>query len=113
MQEWKPSKYKEVEASLEKGLKFVEFYTDWCGDCRVMKPIVTAIRDKYVGDDRIEFIKINAEEAQQYKNENSKFKIERIPTHLLIKDGKILNRAIEYIPSSYLEKWITDALGEK
>ena len=38
----------------------LEFYTDWCGYCKKMKPIISDLANDY--KDRVDFYKINADE---------------------------------------------------
>ncbi|WP_371246611.1 thioredoxin family protein [Mycoplasmopsis agassizii] len=108
--QWDWEKWEDVEHQIDKGLVFLEIVTDWCGDCKMMAPTVAKLRAKYIDDQRIKFIKVNAEQANLYKNEKAKFHVKRIPTHLLLQDGKVLNEHIEYCSLDMLDGWVQAAL---
>lgn len=69
------------------GLALLDFYADWCGPCRMVLPLVDEIAserdDLFVG-------KINVNENPDLARE---FGIMSIPTLIVMKDGKIINRA--------------------
>lgn len=65
----------------------VDFYADWCGPCRMVLPIVDEIaaerEDLLVG-------KINVNDNPELARE---FGVISIPTLIVMKDGKIVNRS--------------------
>ena len=68
------------------GVSLLDFYADWCGPCRMVLPLVEEIanerNDLLVG-------KINVNENPDLASE---FGILSIPTLIVMKDGKIINR---------------------
>ena len=68
------------------GLALLDFYADWCGPCRMVLPLVDEIaserEDLFVG-------KINVNENPDLARE---FGIMSIPTLIVMKDGRIINR---------------------
>ncbi len=40
----------------------VDFYTDWCGPCRQLAPILRRLAGRYTGE--MAFVKVNAEENE-------------------------------------------------
>ena len=68
------------------GIALLDFYADWCGPCRMVLPLVDEIAaergDLLVG-------KINVNENPDLAEE---FKVLSIPTLVVMKDGKIVNR---------------------
>lgn len=68
------------------GLSLLDFYADWCGPCRMVLPIVDEIaserEDLLVG-------KINVNDNPDLARE---FGIMSIPTLIVMKDGKVVNR---------------------
>ena len=69
------------------GVTLLDFYADWCGPCRMVLPLVDQIaderRDLLVG-------KINVNENPDLARE---FGVLSIPTLVVMKNGKIVNRA--------------------
>lgn len=63
----------------------VDFYTDWCGPCKMMTPILKDLK-KEMGK-KLNIIKIDAE-----KNADAaiKFQVRGVPTLILFKNGQIL-----------------------
>lgn len=71
----------------KEGLALLDFYADWCGPCRMVLPIVDEIaserEDLFVG-------KINVNDNPDLARE---FGVISIPTLIVMKDGKIINRS--------------------
>ena len=69
------------------GVSLLDFYADWCGPCRMVLPLVDQIaderRDLLVG-------KVNVNENPDLARE---FGVLSIPTLIVMKDGKVINRA--------------------
>ena len=66
----------------------LDFYADWCGPCRMVGPVVDSISqehpDVFVG-------KINVDDEQEL---SMKYGVVSIPTLVVLKDGKEVNRAV-------------------
>ena len=69
----------------------VDFWATWCGPCRMVAPILQEISD----ETGLKIAKVDVDEngdlAQQYG-------IMSIPTLMVFKDGKLVNKAIGAIP---------------
>ena len=76
----------------------VDFWAVWCGPCQMQGPIVDELAEEVSG---IKFGKLNVDEnmslAQQYR-------VARIPTLLVFKDGKIAASAVGLQAKSGLKK---------
>lgn len=66
----------------------VDFYADWCMPCKAMSPIVDEIAEE---KSDIKVCKINVDEAQDIA---SNYNIMSIPTIIVFKNGKIINKTI-------------------
>lgn len=66
----------------------LDFWASWCGPCRMVVPIVEEI-----GEERSDIVvgKVNVEEQQDLARQ---FRVMSIPTLVVIKDGKIVNRSV-------------------
>ncbi len=75
----------------------IDFYADWCGPCRAIAPILEEIAHDL--GDRLKVVKLdvdqNPETAMQYG-------VQSIPTLLLFKNGKEVERLIGYMSKSKL-----------
>jgi thioredoxin 1 len=76
---------------IEKSEKTVllDFWAEWCGPCRMMSPIIDQIAEE-VGE-KAKVGKVNVEEESYLA---SQFKITNIPTLLIIKNGRIINKYV-------------------
>ena len=84
----------------------VDFYTDWCGPCKMMNPILKDLK-KNMGD-AINIIKVDAE-----KNADAaiKYNVRGVPTLILFKDGQILWQQSGVVQAKQLEQIINQKIG--
>lgn len=75
----------------------VDFYTEWCGPCNVLKPILEGLSEK-VND--ITFTKVDVSEEYRL---GARFKINHVPTMILMKNGEEIARTSSM---SRLEEWL-------
>jgi thioredoxin 1 len=76
----------------------VDFWAPWCGPCRMVAPIVEDLASDYHG--RAMVAKINTDENVQVAG---RLGIMGIPTLILFKDGKEVDRVVGYAPRRELE----------
>lgn len=57
----------------------IDFYTTWCGPCKMMAPVVESLAEKYAG--KIDFYKVDIDRESELA---SVFGISSIPTFLFI-----------------------------
>lgn len=69
----------------------VDFWATWCGPCQMIAPIVEEIADEYEGSLKVG--KVNVDEEFELA---SAFQVTSIPTLMVFKDGKLVNKAIGY-----------------
>lgn len=77
----------EVEKSEKTVL--LDFWAEWCGPCRMMSPIVDEIAEE-IGE-KAKVGKVNVEEESYLA---SQFQITNIPTLLIIKNGRVVNKYV-------------------
>ena len=75
----------------------VDFWAVWCGPCRLIAPIVDEIATQY--DGKIKVMKLDVDENQ---NTTMNFGVMGIPTLILFKDGKAVERITGYMPKERL-----------
>ena len=74
----------------------LDFYAVWCGPCQMVSPLVDNIAEEnpqyLVG-------KINVDEEQQLAQ---MFDVENIPTLIVMKNGKVVHRAVGSRPKAQI-----------
>ncbi|KAB1220726.1 Thioredoxin H2 [Morella rubra] len=69
-------------------LLVIDFTATWCGPCKFMEPAFKDFSAKYTD---VDFIKIDVDELQSVARE---FGVEAMPTFLLIKKGKVVDKVV-------------------
>ncbi len=80
---------KNFEHQTKNRLILVDFWAGWCAPCRMMAPVLNEIASEINGNAFVG--KVNVEEFQSLAQ---KFKIRGIPTMVLLKNGKEVNRYV-------------------
>ena len=83
----------------------VDFWAPWCGPCRMLGPIIEELSEEYAG--KVTFAKMNTDENPSVPGQ---YQIMSIPSLLLFKDGKLLDRAVGMRPKPALQQWLDGAL---
>lgn len=83
----------------------VDFWAPWCGPCKMVAPELEAVALEY--EDKAIIAKINVDEQQQLA---SQYDVMSIPTLLVFKDGKEVNRLVGYRPRKDLMDAIDKAI---
>ena len=75
----------------------VDFYADWCGPCQMMVPILEKV--DLEPKDRLRIVKIDTE---KYKELASQYGIAALPTLVLFKQGKPVDKIEGVIQAAQL-----------
>lgn len=82
-----------------RGSVLVDCWAPWCAPCRTIAPILDDLADKYAGG--VKIAKLNVDENPMIA---SQYTIQSIPTMLLFKDGKLVNRLVGALPKEEIER---------
>lgn len=77
----------------------VDCWAPWCAPCRTVAPVLDELARKYAGG--IKIAKLNVDENPLIA---SQYMIQSIPTMLLFKDGKMVNRLVGALPKDEIER---------
>lgn len=74
----------------------IDFWASWCGPCKAISPMIDEISEEHP---EIKVCKINIDEEQELATQ---FDIMSVPTLLVIKDGKEVNRSVGLKPKNQI-----------
>jgi len=80
-------------------LMLIDCWAAWCGPCRMIAPVVDELARDYVG--RVTVGKLNVDENPETA---MSFGIMSIPTLLIMKGGKEVDRIIGAVPKQFIEE---------
>jgi len=83
-------------------LVVVDCWAPWCGPCQIVAPIIEELAGDYAG--KILFGKLNVDENPETAMQ---FQVMGIPTLLVFKNGKLVDRIVGAMPKQVLEQKIT------
>ncbi len=78
-------------------LLIVDCWAEWCGPCRMIAPIIEEFAKEFGG--RAVFGKLNVDENMQTSN---KYRISAIPTLLIFKNAKLVDKLVGAYPKPAL-----------
>ena len=83
----------------------VDFHAAWCGPCRALAPVIDALAGEYSG--RVVIAKVDVDKAP---NVASSFSVVSIPTVMIFKGGKSVDRVLGLVSKSSLVQRLDAAL---
>jgi thioredoxin 1 len=83
----------------------VDFWSDWCGPCKKMAPVMTELAEEYKG-----IIKVCKGNMDVAGKTMAQYRISSLPAILLFKDGECVSKNIGLRTKSDIEKDIETVL---
>lgn len=90
---------------ISKGVSLVDFWADWCTPCKMQGPVVSELADEI--SDKAKICKLDVQHNQRIPGELG---IRNIPTIMIFKDGKMVNKFVGVKTKAVLMKGIKAAL---
>lgn len=87
------------------GITLVDFHANWCGPCKMLAPILDEVAKSMEGKSQI--AKVDIDNAQKTA---ASFNVTSVPTLILFKDGKEVNRTVGLKEQEDLEEFISKAI---
>jgi len=83
----------------------VDFWAPWCGPCQAVTPVLNELTKEY--GNKVKIVKVNVDEGATLAQ---KYNVVSIPTLVVFKDGKEIERQIGFNGKEALVKIIDKAL---
>ena len=83
----------------------VDYWAPWCGYCRRIGPAYDKVAEEY--GDRLVVAKVNIDEEPQLTEAQG---VEVIPTLILYKDGKAVNRVVAPKSKAAIDQFLQEGL---
>ena len=80
------------------GIVLVDFYAEWCMPCLMMAPVIDEMSEKFRG--KIKVGKVNIDDSKELAEDLA---VMSVPTLIIFKDGKEVDRMVGSLPADVLE----------
>lgn len=88
---------KNFQRQTKNRLVLVDFWASWCAPCRMMAPVLNDVSSELPDNSFVGKVDI-----EQYQSLAQKFQVRNIPTLILLKNGKEINRFVGVKSKEYL-----------
>ena len=89
------------QALKTKDTVLIDFWADWCGPCRMLSPVVDEIAEQ--APQGVKVCKVNVDEQPELAQQ---FQVMSIPTLVVLKDGRQVNKSVGVQPKAAILKMI-------
>lgn len=92
--------------SNEKKHTLINFHAAWCSPCQTMEPIIDRIEKEF--ERQLQILKVDVDELEQFAQY---FKVQNVPTFILLEDENILWKQAGILTFAELKKVISEHLS--
>ncbi len=85
----------------------IDVYATWCGPCQHMAPYFEELAQAY--GTQYTFAKLNVDEAREFAIE---YGVNSVPTFLFLKNGKLVDSVVGFMPKQDLENKIKEVFAK-
>ena len=89
-----------LDTLTKNGTVIFDFYADWCGPCKMIGPMLEELSKE---NSDLTVVKINVDEHEKIAQQ---FGVMSIPTLVLFKNSKMLDKKVGFQSKEFLEDWI-------
>lgn len=86
-------------------LVIIDCWAEWCGACKMLSPVISKLAEKF--ENKILFCKLNVDENPATP---LRFNIRSIPTLLVFKNGKYIDRIVGALTEDVLIQKLSEYL---
>lgn len=91
---------------LSRGVVLLDCWAVWCGPCRIMEPIVDDLAKEFAGKVTVAKLDVDANPRA-----SQALQVQGIPTFLVFKDGRPVDRLVGAVPKERLAMALKRASG--
>lgn len=96
----------DFDATTKSGTVLIDFGAEWCGPCKAMMPILTRISEQYAGQLQVYSVDVDKSHTVAMRHG-----VMSLPTFVLFRDGKAVERIVGAVPEKELKKAIDQHIG--
>lgn len=85
----------------KKGVVMADFFAEWCGPCKMLAPAIEELEKEMAG--KAEIVKVDVDKSIDLAQ---RFGISGVPTIMIFKDGKPVDKIVGFQPKQILKNRI-------
>jgi thioredoxin 1 len=89
-------------------IEMIKFGAEWCGPCRMMKPAISQIQEKYANDIEVKITDIDVDVNPELGTE---YGVRSIPMIVFLKDNEVIQKKVGTVTANEIASIIEDLKG--